>query len=75
MPEHQIDQLHELLKARGVTSTRTDDSTRHHVVIFQQGDQRLEVHASRAEPQTDAQLLAIAQCFMAHLFWKSKGWQ
>lgn len=74
IPEHQIDQLHELLKARGFTGTRRDDYTRYHIVVFQQGEQRLEVHATRAEPQTSARLEAVASVFVDDIFWKSKGW-
>jgi len=75
MPEDQIDQLHELLKARGFTGTRHDDYTEHHTVIFQQGELQLLVRASRAEPKTRKQLEAKADVFMDDLYWKSKGWK
>jgi hypothetical protein len=70
MPEEQINQLHELLKERGFTGTRRDDYTRHHVALFQQGELRLEVHASRAEPKTPKQLVAITENFMESYIWK-----
>jgi hypothetical protein len=75
MPENQIDQLHELLKARGFTGARHDDYTKHHMVIFQQGELQLVVRASRAEPKTRKQLEAKADVFMDDLYWKSKGWE
>jgi hypothetical protein len=48
LAEHQVDQLHALLKARGFTGTRTDETRQaSHLVTFEQGKARLVMHAAR----------------------------
>jgi hypothetical protein len=65
--EDQIDQLHQLLKARGFTGTRTDETTpTKHVVTFQQGQERLVIRASQREYLTLRLLAVLADDFMSH---------
>jgi hypothetical protein len=64
--ESQIDQFHALLKARGFTGTRTDETTPpRHLVTFQQGQRRLVLHTSQREYKTRAWLAMLADTFLS----------
>jgi len=64
--EDQIDQLHRLLRARGFTGTRTDETTPiKHVVTFQQGEARLVIRASQREYLTLRLLAVLADSFLS----------